>query len=135
MHRNLCFNKVTSLRPLLNKKLRHRCFPVNFVKVLRKFYRAIPDDCFSRSFKNSCSVGLTDIENTSLIKHQQNCKKILAISAMGNFSRQFISFVVLFPRIFSRHYEHTFSGTSVRFCYSFSSFTAMSLLNYVPYAL
>ena len=54
---------------------------------------------------------------------------------MGNFSRQFISFVVLFPRIFSRHYELTFSGTSVKFCYSFSSFTAVSLLNYVPYAL
>ena len=34
---SLFFNEVTSLRPgtLLRKRLRHRCFPVNFAKFLR----------------------------------------------------------------------------------------------------
>ena len=34
---SLFFNKVAGLRPatLLKKRLRHRCFPVNFVKFLR----------------------------------------------------------------------------------------------------
>ena len=32
---NLFFNKVASLRLLLKKSLRHRCFPVNYAKFLR----------------------------------------------------------------------------------------------------
>ena len=40
------FNKVAGLRPvtLLKKKLQHRCFPVNFAKILRVpfFYRTPP---------------------------------------------------------------------------------------------
>ena len=41
---SLFFNKVASLRPatLLEKRLWHRCFPVNFVK----FLRTPPDECF-----------------------------------------------------------------------------------------
>ena len=43
--------KVTGLRPatLLKKRLWHRCFHVNFVK-LRVFYRTPPDDCFYNSY-------------------------------------------------------------------------------------
>ena len=33
---SLFFNKVASLKPFLKKRLWHRCFPVNFVKLLRK---------------------------------------------------------------------------------------------------
>ena len=40
------YNKVA---PLLKKRLWHRCFPVNFVK-LRVFYRTPPDDCFYNSY-------------------------------------------------------------------------------------
>ena len=32
---DLYFNKVAGLRPLLKKRLWHRCFPVNFGKFLR----------------------------------------------------------------------------------------------------
>ena len=42
------FNKVTGLRPatLLKKRLRRRCFPVNFVKFIKiPFYRTPQDDC------------------------------------------------------------------------------------------
>ena len=37
MCQSLFFNKVAGLRPatLLKKRLWHRCFPVNFVKLLR----------------------------------------------------------------------------------------------------
>ena len=37
---SLFFNKVTGLRPatLLKKRLWHRCFPVSFVKFLRKLF-------------------------------------------------------------------------------------------------
>ena len=36
--RNFCFNKVACLQPgtLLRKRFSHRCFPVNFVKFLRR---------------------------------------------------------------------------------------------------
>ena len=39
------FNKVTGLRPatLLEKRLRHRCFPVNFVKFLRTDFFKVTD--------------------------------------------------------------------------------------------
>ena len=45
----LFFNKVASLSPatLLKKGLWHKCFPVNFVKLLRTlFYRTPLNDCF-----------------------------------------------------------------------------------------
>ena len=37
---SLFFNKVTGLRPesLLKKRLSHRCFPVNFAKILRTYF-------------------------------------------------------------------------------------------------
>ena len=45
------FNKAAGLRlpTLLKKRLKHRCFPVNFVKFLRApFYRTRPGECFSQ---------------------------------------------------------------------------------------
>ena len=41
------FNKVSGLQPaaLSKKRLRHRCFPVKFLRT-RFFYRAPPDECF-----------------------------------------------------------------------------------------
>ena len=56
---SLVFNKVAGLRPatLLKKRLRHRCFPVNFAKFLRTpFYRTPLGDCFyehTQTFKNT----------------------------------------------------------------------------------
>ena len=45
------FNKAVGHRlpTLLKKRLKHRCFPVNFVKFLRApFYRTPPGECFSQ---------------------------------------------------------------------------------------
>ena len=45
------FNKAAGHRlpTLLKKRLKHRCFPVNFVKFLRApFYRTPPGECFSQ---------------------------------------------------------------------------------------
>ena len=46
-------NKSSRKRPamLLKKRLWHRCFPVNFAKLLRtSFYRSPPGDCFCKNF-------------------------------------------------------------------------------------
>ena len=45
---SLFFNKVTDLRPatLLKKRLRHKCFPLNFAKFLRTSYRTPRSYCF-----------------------------------------------------------------------------------------
>ena len=45
------------LRPatLLNKRLRHKCLPVNYEKLLRtRFYGTPRGDCFSMSLKRPC---------------------------------------------------------------------------------
>ena len=45
LYQSLFFNKVAGLRPatLLKKRLWHRCFPVNFVKLLRTLF--FIEDC------------------------------------------------------------------------------------------
>ena len=50
--KHLCQNLfLYSLSTLLKKRLWHRCFPVNFAKVLRTpFYRTPRDDCFWTEF-------------------------------------------------------------------------------------
>ena len=55
---SLFFNKVADLRPrpstLLNKRLWHRCFPVNFVKFLRTpFLQNTSGGCFWILIKTS----------------------------------------------------------------------------------
>ena len=47
----LFFNKVVSLRPatLLQKRLWHRCFPLNFAKFLRLFFYSTPLVAASKS--------------------------------------------------------------------------------------
>ena len=49
LYRSLLLNKVTGPKPatLLKRILRHRCFPVNFMKFLRiAFYRIRQGNCF-----------------------------------------------------------------------------------------
>ena len=49
---------------LLKKRFPHRCFSVNFTKVLRAFFdRALPDNCFL-----SLSVNFEKFFKTSLLK-------------------------------------------------------------------
>ena len=55
----LFFNKVAGLRPatLLKKRLWHRCFPVNFVKVVRtSFLQNTSGRLLLVVLKSTCSV-------------------------------------------------------------------------------
>ena len=52
LYRRSFLNKIAGVRPttLLKKRLRHKCFPVNFVKFLEYFlYRTTPGNCFCHS--------------------------------------------------------------------------------------
>ena len=68
--RSLCFNKVAGLRPatLLKKRLWHRCFLVNFLKILRKpFQQNTSGGCFWQLIKDSSQT----------IAHQWNFRKLI----------------------------------------------------------
>ena len=73
---SLFINKVAGLRPatLLKKRLLYRCFPVNFVKLLRTlFYRTPLDGCFCvwnmpRYFTFHILVSLELYDNWFLLK-------------------------------------------------------------------
>ena len=67
-------SKVVGLRPatLLKKRLRHRCFPMNFAKLLRTpFYRTPPADCFCLPYCVLHPAILTLILNTNKKKKNQ----------------------------------------------------------------
>ena len=54
---SLFFNKVAGLRPasLFKKRLRHRCFPVNFAKFLRApFYRTMFEESWIKENPDKC---------------------------------------------------------------------------------
>ena len=74
-------------------------------------------------------MNISNIENI-LLKHKQNPYKIPAINAVGAFSQQLISPVVLFPSIFSIYYEYLFSRTPVSVCYLLSFLLEISQTYY-----
>ena len=70
------FYQSYRLEVLLKLRLRQKCFPLNFAKILRTFYRILTDDCFYNyshqslnNTKNKHSLRFGQGSNIIRVKH------------------------------------------------------------------
>ena len=89
---SLFFDKVVDLRPatLLEKRLQHRCFPMDFAKPLRTpFHRTPPEDCFC-----NFDVSVNSVHNFSCFFKNANLKWVFLIFLRINFVNVTLEYVI-----------------------------------------